>query len=48
MMKLEDGLVVESRATPAEKVDEWLPKVQSAIANLKRFLLGTFHGVSSP
>ena len=48
MMNLEEGLKVESRTTPAEKVDEWLPKVHTAIANLKRFLLGTFHGVSSP
>ena len=48
MMNLEEGLEVESRTTPAEKVDDWLPKVHTAIADLKRFLLGTFHGVSSP
>ena len=48
ILNLEEGLEVESRATPAEAVDEWLPKVHTSIANLKRFLLGTFHGVSSP
>ena len=48
ILSLEKGLEVESRPTPASKVDEWLPKVHTAIANLKRFLLGTFHGVSSP
>lgn len=32
--------------TPAEQAGEWLPKVHLIIANLKRFLLGTFHGVS--
>ena len=34
-----------SRVTPAEKVDEWVPWVHTVISNLKRFLLGTFHGV---
>jgi len=34
-----------SRPTPAEKVDEWLPWVHIVIRNLKRFLMGTFHGV---
>lgn len=34
------------KVTPFELVDEWLPKVHVAIANLKRFLLGTFHGIS--
>ena len=28
------------------QVDEWLPWVHIAIANLKKFLLGTFYGVS--
>ena len=32
---------------PAVKLDERLPLVQRVIANAKRFLLGTFHGVSS-
>lgn len=36
----------EARVTPAEKVDEWLPWVHIVISNMKRFLLGTFHGVS--
>lgn len=34
------------KATPFELVDQWLPWVHIAIANLKRFLLGTFHGIS--
>ena len=38
---------LEARATPAAKVDEWLPLVHRVIANVKRFMLGTFHGVSS-
>jgi hypothetical protein len=29
-----------------EFVDEWLPWVHVAMANLKRFILGTFHGTS--
>ena len=37
----------EPRVTPSEKVDEWLPWVHIAIGNLKTFLLGTFHGVTS-
>lgn len=35
-----------SKVTPPVMVDEWLPWVHVAIANLKRFLLGTFHGTS--
>jgi len=34
------------KVTPSDMVDEWLPWVHIAIANLKRFLLGTFHGIS--
>ena len=34
------------KVTPFELVDDWLPWVHIAIANLKRFLLGTFHGIS--
>jgi len=34
------------KVTPSELVDQWLPWVHVAIANLKRFLLGTFHGIS--
>ena len=37
---------LEARVTPKAKVDEWLPLVHRVIANLKRFLMGTFHGVS--
>lgn len=37
----------EARVTPAEKVDEWLPWVHIVISNMKRFLLGTYHGVSA-
>ena len=36
----------EARVTPPEKVDEWLPTVHLVISNLKRYLLGTYHGVS--
>lgn len=47
ILALEHGLQVDSRSPPPEQVDKWLPIVYMAIANLKRFLLGTFHGVSS-
>ena len=33
--------------TPPDKSGEWLPWVHVAIGNLKAFLLGTYHGVSS-
>ena len=36
----------QAKVTPPEQVPQWLPKVHLVIANLKRFLLGTFHGVS--
>lgn len=36
-----------SKITPPEMANEWLPWVHVAIANLKRFLLGTFHGTSN-
>ena len=35
-----------SMVTPPKMASEWLPWVHIAIANLKRFLLGTFHGIS--
>jgi transposase-like protein len=35
-----------AKITPPEDATEWLPRVYIAIANLKRFLLGTFHGTS--
>jgi transposase-like protein len=34
------------RVTPPKQASRWLPWVHVAIANLKRFLLGTYHGVS--
>ena len=36
-----------ARVTPPDKAGEWLPWVHIAIGNLKAFLLGTYHGVSS-
>ncbi|SER72735.1 ISXO2-like transposase domain-containing protein, partial [Nitrosomonas sp. Nm51] len=36
-----------ARVTPPDKAGEWLPWVHIAIGNLKTFLLGTYHGVSS-
>ena len=45
-----NGLAVHAthiaKITPPEEATEWLPWVHIAIANLKRFLLGTFHGTS--
>lgn len=35
-----------ARVTPPQAASRWLPWVHIAIANLKRALLGTFHGVS--
>lgn len=35
-----------AKITPPEMANEWLPWVHIAIANLKRFLLGTFHGIT--
>jgi hypothetical protein len=32
-----------AKITPPEEADQWLPWVHIVIANLKRFLLGTFH-----
>ena len=29
-----------------EKVDQWLPSIHIVISNFKRFVAGTFHGVS--
>ena len=36
-----------ARVMPPDKAGEWLPWVHIAIGNLKAFLLGTYHGVSS-
>jgi len=38
---------LEKKVTPPEFVDQWLPWVHVAIANLKRFILGPFHGTST-
>ncbi len=35
-----------SQITPPERADQWLPWVHIVISNLKRFLLGTYHGIS--
>ena len=46
------GLAVQAthiaKITPPEEADQWLPWVHVVIANLKRFLLGTFHGAVRP
>ena len=36
----------EPRPTPPDRADERLPLVHLVISNFKRFLIGTFHGVS--
>lgn len=43
---LDESHCHEPRATPPDKVDEWLPKVHIVISNFKSFLAGTYHGVS--
>lgn len=37
---------LEYQVVPPQESHKWLPWVHIAIANLKRFLLGTYHGVS--
>ena len=37
----------EKQVTPPEKASEWLPLVHIMIGNMKKFVNGTFHGVSS-
>lgn len=37
----------EKKVTPPRKVSEWLPLVHAMIGNMKKFINGTFHGVSS-
>lgn len=46
LISLGDARAHEARVTPPELAGQWLPKVHLIIANLKHFLLGTFHGVS--
>jgi transposase-like protein len=36
----------QKKVTPAEKASSWLPRVHMMIGNMKKFLNGTFHGVS--
>ncbi len=37
----------QKKVIPAEEASKWLPLVHVVIGNLKKFLNGTFHGVSS-
>ncbi len=37
----------QRKVTPGEEAGKWLPMVHIVIGNLKKFLNGTFHGVSS-
>lgn len=37
----------EKKVTPGKEAGKWLPMVHIVIGNLKKFLNGTFHGVSS-
>jgi transposase-like protein len=37
----------KKKVTPPEKASEWLPLVHTMIGNMKKFINGTFHGVSS-
>lgn len=37
----------KKKVTPPEKASEWLPLVHIMIGNMKTFINGTFHGVSS-
>jgi transposase-like protein/DNA-directed RNA polymerase subunit RPC12/RpoP len=37
----------EKKVIPPEKASEWLPLVHIMIGNMKKFVNGTFHGVSS-
>jgi transposase-like protein len=47
-----EGLAMQSthiaKITPPEEADRWLPWVHIVISNLKRFLLGTYHGAVRP
>ena len=44
---IQEGHIHEKQKTPPHKASEWLPKVHVIIGNLKVFLNGTYHGVSS-
>lgn len=43
---LGDSHCHESQKTPPDQVDQWLPSVHIVIGNFKKFINGTFHGVS--
>ena len=45
LTSLEKTQIHIPKVTPADKDDEWLPWVHIVIGNLKRFILGTYHGV---
>lgn len=44
---VEESQFHEKKVTPPKKASEWLPLVHTMIGNMKKFVNGTFHGVSS-
>lgn len=44
---VEESQFHEKKVTPPKKASEWLPLVHIMIGNMKKFVNGTFHGVSS-
>jgi len=44
---IQEDHIHEKRKTPPHKAGEWLPKVYVIFGNLKTYLNGTYHGVSS-
>ena len=42
---LDPHVIHIKKVTPPEKAKSWLPWVHIVIANLKRYLLGTYHGI---
>ena len=43
---IKEDYMHEKRKTPPHEAGAWLPKVHVVIGNLKKFLNGTYHGVS--
>lgn len=43
---IKDDHIHEKKVTPPGEASSWLPKVHIVIGNLKKFLNGTYHGVS--
>lgn len=43
---IKEDHIHEKRKTPPHEAGSWLPKVHVVIGNLKKFLNGTYHGVS--